>query len=415
MIRFSTRRSFLNQASLIALSPTIPQFLCNSVMGSELHGGKVLVVIQLDGGNDGINTIVPYTDEGYAKYRPKLHIPTDKLIKISDSVALHPSLRPAADLLEAGQLAIVQGVGYPNPNRSHVVSNSIWQTARLDSTEHKSYGWLGRATDEQAVAADRSPHAIHFGDEATPNALRSRRSTVVSLAHLKDLELAEDSPRFQETDRESATTNDLLAFARRASSDALTTSHMIAELKSKYAEDSTSYPTTTLASRLKSIAMLIKSGFSTSVYYAIQSGYDTHANQLPTHSRLLSELAGALKAFQQDLKSAGLDDRVLTICFSEFGRRVQEDSSLGTDHGTAGPIFLSGSSVQPGLVGEAPSLTDLIDGDLKMQFDFRRVYASVLKYWLDVSPQKNLADAFDPMPLIASRHDVMVSTRWKSE
>jgi len=398
---------------LIALSSTVPQFLHRSVFASEATNDKILVVIQLDGGNDGINTLVPYNDEGYAKHRTALRIPTDKLIKINDRVGFHPALRPVANLLEDGRLAIVQGVGYPNPNRSHGVSRSIWQTARLDPSEHTTFGWLGRATDERAQATDRTPHSVLFGDEAIPIALRGRRSTAISLANLNDLKLTDvgmrsASPRSQasveaslKSQAEPTQPNDLLAFTRRASLDAYSTSDLIDELKSKHAEDASKYPPTILSNRLQSIATLVKSGFTTQVYYAIQSGYDTHAAQLPAHARLLAELAGGLQAFHNDLKSSGLEERVITLCFSEFGRRVQEDSSLGTDHGTSGPVFLAGSSVQPGLIGEPPSLTDLEDGDLKVQFDFRRIYASLLKNWLNVAPEKSLVGEFEPMPLIA--------------
>ena len=414
MTRASTRRTFLNQASLIAISSTVPQFLHRSVFASEATNDKILVVIQLDGGNDGINTLVPYADEGYAKHRIALRIATEKLIKVNDTVGFHPALRPAADLLEDGRLAIVQGVGYPNPNRSHGVSNSIWQTARLDPSEH-TFGWLGRATDERARQTDQTPHSVLLGDDAMPIALRGRRSVAISLANLNDLKLSnaeihssakasQEASAFTSNPRtESSPSDDLLAFTRRSALDAFTTSHLIDELRSTHAADSSKYPMTTLASRLQSIAALIKSGFTTQVYYAIQSGYDTHAGQLPTHARLLAELAGGLKAFHNDLKSSGLEERVITLCFSEFGRRVQEDSSLGTDHGTSGPVILVGSAIQPGLFGKPPSLTELDEGDLKTQFDFRRIYASLLKNWLNVASEKSLAGDFEPMPLIARR------------
>ncbi len=411
MNRISSRRQFLNQASLIALSPTIPQFLCNAVVGAEATNEKILVVIQLDGGNDGINTLVPYTDEGYRKYRDKLRIPTDNLIKVNEAVGFHPALKPVVELLEDGRLAVVQGVGYPNPNRSHDVSKSIWQTARLDPLEHQTFGWLGRATDQCVQENDQIPHSVLFGDEAMPIALRGRRSTAISLAHLNDLTLSDPSTR--RSNKQTATldnalqgrpanteSNDLLAFARRATLDAYTSSDLIERLKASYASDTAKYPSTALATRMQSIATLIKSGFTTQVYYAIQSGYDTHAAQLPIHSRLLSELAGALKAFHNDLKASGLEDRVITLCFSEFGRRVQEDSSLGTDHGTAGPVFLTGTSIRAGLIGDPPSLTDLEGGDLKSQFDFRRIYASLLQNWLGLSSQGPLSGIFEPMDLV---------------
>lgn len=393
------RRKFLQRSSLIAMAPTVPAFLSRTVHAAKPNNdGRILVVIQLSGGNDGINTVVPFADEGYTKHRDKLRIQTDRLIKVNDQVGLHPALRPAADLLEDGRLAIVQGVGYPNPNRSHDVSMAIWQTARFDPTEHKTFGWIGRAMDGQATPADGSPHSILLGNENPPISLRGRRSTSVSLAHLDDLKLKAGTSFFGTPAKN--TDNDLLAFARRASLDALATADLIDEVAKNSTGDNSSYPKTELAGRLKSIAQLIKADFSTPVYYAIQSGYDTHAAQLPTHARLLRELAGAMKAFLDDLKDAGIADRVLMLCFSEFGRRVKENASLGTDHGTAGPVFIAGSRVNSGLIGGAPSMSDLENGDLKMQTDFRQVYATILQDWLGIASKTALGGEFDKLKLL---------------
>ncbi len=394
------RRQFLRRSSLIAMAPTVPTFLSQTVCAAEpKDNGKILVVIQLSGGNDGINTVVPFADEGYAKHRDKLRLSTNQLIKVSDHVGLHPALRPAADLLEDGRLAIVQGVGYPNPNRSHDVSMAIWQTARFDPEEHKTFGWIGRAMD-RSTRADGSPHSILVGNENPPIALRGRRSTSVSLARLDDLKLRR-SAELHRTPIDKGG-DDLLAFARRATLDARSTADLIDEVAKNSASDTSLYPKTNLAGRLKSIAQFIKADFSTPVYYAIQSGYDTHASQLPTHARLLRELAGAMKAFLDDLDKAQLADRVLMLCFSEFGRRVQENASLGTDHGTAGPVLIAGSSVNPGMIGQPPSMTDLENGDLKMQNDFRQVYATILEEWLGVSCTSALGRSFDKLKLIAS-------------
>jgi len=321
------RRQLLQRSALIALAPTVPTFLSRTVRAMEPHNdGRILVVIQLSGGNDGINTVVPFADEGYAQHRDKLRLSTSRLIKVNEQVGLHPALRPAADLLEDGRLAIVQGVGYPNPNRSHDVSMAIWQTARFDPAEHKTFGWIGRAMDGHSAPADGSPHSILLGDENPPITLRGRRSTSVSLAHLNDLKLNSGTELFRTPVADSD--NDLLAFARRASLDARSTADLIDEVAKNSTTDGSSYPKTGLAGRLKSIAQLIKADFATPVYYAIQSGYDTHAAQLPTHARLLRELAGAMQAFLDDLQAAGLSERVITLCFSEFGRRVKENASL---------------------------------------------------------------------------------------
>ena len=398
------RREFVARSSLIALAPSVPAFLTRAARAAEnRRDGRILVVIQLSGGNDGINTVVPYADEGYAKNREQLRLPTEQLIKVNDHVGLHPSLRPAADLLEGGRLAIVQGVGYPNPNRSHDVSMAIWQTARLDRSEHKTFGWLGRAMDQRPVPAAGAPHAVLLGDESPPVALRGRRSTSAAMANLQDLKLTSRGA-IQENRAASAPVDrqDLAAFARRATLDAYATAELIDEVTQRAARSVSNYPATRLADRLKSVAQLIKADFATPIYYAIQPGYDTHAVQFATHSRLLRELAGAMKAFLDDLRAAQLDDRVLVLCFSEFGRRVKEDASLGTDHGTAGPVFVAGSQIAGGLIGPTPSLTDLEDGDLRVSLDFRQIYATLLEQWLQVSSQEALGGAFELLPLIVA-------------
>lgn len=396
MMSTTTRRQFLRSSPLIAMAPSIPLFLRSTAQAAPVaEPQRILVVIQLNGGNDGINTVVPVADEGYAKHRRELRLKADRLIGLTDEVSLHRSFRPVADLIEDGKFAIVQGVGYPNPNRSHDVSMAIWQTARLDREEHKSCGWLGRALDLREGSTGAAD-SILLGKESPPVALRGRRSMSVSLAHPGDLKLKNDL-QIMPADLGG---DDLLSFARRATLDARATADLIDDVAKISSSEESSYPKTQLASRLNSIGQLIKSGFTTPVYYAIQSGYDTHAAQLPTHARLLNELAGALKAFQNDLQAAGLDDRVLTICFSEFGRRVEENASLGTDHGTVGPVFAMGTKVKAGLLGTATDMTNLKNGDLRRQFDFRQIYATVLEDWLSINPEAILGSRFNKLPLL---------------
>lgn len=399
MAHHASRRQFLRQSLLIGMAPAIPAFLRSTALASANNSGeRILVVVQLDGGNDGINSVVPFANEGYAQHRKELRLGSDRLVKINDQAALHPSLRPLADLLDDGRLAIVEAVGYPNPNRSHDVSMAIWQTARMDRHDHKSFGWIGRAMDLRSGSTGGAADAVLLGSENPPVALRGRRSASVSLAHLDDLKLR---GRLLPQPSRKGEDDDLLAFARRAFLDARATADLIDDVEqTAQRERSKHYADSQLAGRLSSIARLIKSGFSTRVYYAIQAGYDTHAAQLPTHARLLNELAGALHAFQNDLQSAGLADRVLTLCFSEFGRRVRENASLGTDHGTAGPVFVMGSQVNPGLIGQPADLTDLDGGDLKMQFDFRQVYASLLRDWLSVPVEPVLGGSFPAVDLV---------------
>jgi len=404
-------RTSLQASSLLALAPTVPAFLARTVQAAQPErDGRILVVIQLDGGNDGINTVVPFGDEGYAKYRKVLRLPTNRLFKINKEVGLHPEMGEAAQLLESGRLGIVQGVSYPNPSRSHFRSMTIWQSAKVDLprpendiglTEDKAlYGWIGRALDEGPGPADGSPGTVFVGDATPPLAVRSRRSTTSTMTRPEDSVLTlPGETRLDSPLSENGT--DLTAFVRRSTLDAYITSARMSDVL-RVEDKGAKYPATGLAGRLRVIARLIKGGVGTRVFYTSQGGYDTHTVQLSIHDFLLAELSGALKAFLDDLAAAKLADRVLVLCFSEFGRRVQENGSRGTDHGTAAPIFLAGPKVNAGLLGEAPKVLDLQDGDLKMTTDFRRVYASVLRDWLGLPSRSALGGDFEPLPLFRS-------------
>jgi uncharacterized protein (DUF1501 family) len=407
-----SRRDFLKAAlrdsSLLALAPSVPGFLAATARAVEPdHDGRALVVIQLDGGNDGINTVVPFRDEGYARFRKALRLPSEKLLKLgngngdADAVGLHPAMTEAAKLLERGELAIIQGVGYPNPSRSHFRSMAVWHSARTDPEEHPGPGWLGRVFDERLARGDRSG-AYFVGEGAPPAALRGRRSAPAALERAEDFVLdGPADPRATLGGRgEDADAGDLAAFVRRSTLDAYAAADRMAELAR--ADRSTgSYRGGALGTRLALVARLLKSGAGARVYYTQQAGYDTHAGQLNTHARLLSELSAALGSFCADLAESGLADRVAVLCFSEFGRRVAENGSAGTDHGTAGPVLLAGRRVRGGLIGRTPSLLDLEDSDLRMGVDFRRVYASVLEDWLGLPSRDALGGAFEPLPLFS--------------
>jgi uncharacterized protein (DUF1501 family) len=400
-----SRREFLQTSTLVALAPTVPGFLAHTARAAApVRDDRILVVVQLDGGNDGINTVVPFADEGYARSRTVLRLPVDRLHKLTREVGLHPALRDAARLLESGRLAIVQGVSYPNPNRSHFKSMAIWHTANVDlprediadAQTKASLGWIGRALDEGSRPAGGAPGAVFVGAGSLPAALRSRRSVASAITRPEDSVLA--LTRGGAAAPEARRGDDLAAFVRRSTLDAYATSERMAEVLR--AEDKgASYPATGLAGRLRVIARLIKGSGGTRVFYTSQGGYDTHSLQLEPHANLLRELSGALKAFLDDLAAAKLAERVMVLCFSEFGRRVQENGSRGTDHGTAGPVLLAGPGVRVGLIGEAPKLLDLQDGDLKMTVDFRRVYASVLEDWLGLPSKPAVGGDFAGLSL----------------
>jgi len=387
------RRQFLQTSGLISLAPWIPAFLPGTVR-AEAAGkdGRILVVIQLDGGNDGLNTVIPFADENYAKYRKELMIKPKNVLKLNDSIGLHPGMTEAAKLFEDGQFTIVQGVGYPNPNRSHFESMGIWHRARLDSRQRDDNGWLGRAVE--SVARRDSADSVYIGDEAIPTALKGRRTNAISLEREADMALL-TSPT---TSKSPLRNDDLTRFVTRTQAQSFAAARQFDE-SHQYDGSAATYPTTNLARHLRLVSRLIKLGAGTRIYYASQGGYDTHSGQFYPHRELLSEFSGAVGAFLGDLKAAQLADSVVVLAFSEFGRRVQENGSAGTDHGAAGPVFLAGGKVRGGLVGEHPSLSDLDQGDLRMSIDFRSVYATILTDWLGIEAAPVLGGSYATLEL----------------
>jgi uncharacterized protein (DUF1501 family) len=382
-----TRRNFLKSTSLMALAPAVPLFIARTARAAAADkDGHILVVVQLDGGNDALNTVVPHADPAYEKLRPTLKIAKKNVVKLTDELGLHPSLKPLDILLQAEHLAVLPGVGYPNPNRSHFESMAIWHTARFDDEELNSYGWLGRALDPAAGTA-------YMLGGAVPTALRGRRSTAVALGRFEDVLLADPAAAKQSVGPNGG--EDLLAFVRRQAVDAHTSAEKLAKLG---AAGGASYPNTGLADRLRLAARLIKADLGARIFYTLQAGYDTHASQRFSHAALLAEFAGAVAAFFEDLKAAKLAERVTLLAFSEFGRTIKENGSAGTDHGTAGVVFLTGPGVKGGLSSTMPNLTDVAGGEPKMTTDFRRVYATVLSDWLGL-PTDGLGGTFDRLPL----------------
>lgn len=406
-----SRREFLKVSgggALVSFAPWLPTVFANTANASDASADEsVLVVIQLDGGNDGINTLVPFADDGYAKARNKLLQKTSELHKLNDHVGLHRSMKAAYELFQDDRLAIIQGVGYPNPNRSHFSSMKIWQTASMDSEDHAGYGWLGSALDQAAAdregqsEASAAKNAIFVGEQEMPVALWGRRSNAISLSRAEDLQL-ELSP-MPSADPNPTTRNnltDIEQFVQKQAVAAQSTAKALAQ-QNQDVGSTASYPDTGLASQLKFVSRLLRSGNTARVFYTIQLGYDTHSNQEFAHSRLLGEFSAALKAFLDDLKAAKLDGRVVVLAFSEFGRRAQENDSAGTDHGSSGPVFLAGSPIRGGLIGDTPNMTDLINGDLKTLIDFRQIYATLLSEWLDVPSNKILHHDFETLRLFS--------------
>jgi len=355
---------------------------------------RILVVVQLSGGNDGLNTVVPYRDELYAKSRPKLGIPSSDVIKLDDQLGLHPSLRSLEDRCSANRFTIVQGVGYPVPNRSHFESMDIWHSCHAKKDRTQS-GWLGRWISEQNSNPTTDSTVIHLGSEPLPLACQERGVQVPSLSSLEQMRLkskvidAQSLEMKSEKTASSEGSGSLLDFVSTSTVAALQVSERLEKILAQ-PDASGDFPKTAIGDKLRAVSRLILSGVKTRVYYVTLDGFDTHANQPDVHASLLRQWSEALSAFLSRLEQSGQQDRVLVMTFSEFGRRVSENASQGTDHGAAAPMFLAGPRLPKIIQGPNPDLSDLDDGDLKYKIDFRSVYSAVLDSWLGTDSRKAL-------------------------
>ncbi len=400
-----TRRSFIKGAAIVAASSSFaPSFLARTAYKALAGGNNQLVVIQLSGGNDGINTVVPYATQQYAESRLTLGIAKDQVLAIDGSVGLHPNLKALKALYDQKNLAIVQGVGYPNPNRSHFQSMQIWQTASPDNSMQT--GWLGRY-DEANLQGQRLG-ALNFGEQL-PRTFWTEHTVVPSIGSLNNYQFLTDPKAPDDKQAQIDAINrifsnpigrDAADFFRQAATDAFQTA---TELKSAVAgtKSTAQYPTTPLGRQLQLVGQLIGSKLGTRIYYVSMGGFDTHSGEKNTHDRLMQQLNDAVDAFTKDLQAQGAFGNTLLMTFSEFGRRVKENGSAGTDHGTAEPMFLLGGGVQGGLYGSYPDMGDLDSGDLKFTTDFRSVYGTVVADWLGADPGPVIGGAFPKLGLFA--------------
>ncbi len=392
------RREFMQASSGLAMGAALPLAFRRAAMAAEQSKREtVLVVIELTGGNDGLNTVVPFRDPLYKSARPNLKLSTGSVLKIDEQLGFHPSLSGFSELLEDSQLAIVQGVGYPNPNRSHFESMDIWHKATREKSER--FGWLGRTTS----LAETKLSAMSVGTGESPLALFSPAGPATSVRSLESyrLQTGEDRRKMMEkfANRKPTTSNGLLSLVQNSTASAYQTARRLENIAENAKK--TDYPQTNLGQRLQLVGQLISAELPERIYYVSHGGFDTHANQLDIHGRLLRELGDAVRAFQTDLQEQGQADRVLTMTFSEFGRRVKENGSGGTDHGVASQMFFVGPKVKTGVIGDHPRLDDLTDGDLKHHTDFRSVYATVLDRWLGVDAEAVLGRANENVPIFA--------------
>jgi uncharacterized protein (DUF1501 family) len=413
------RRKFLRHLGLLTGAGTVSMTLgdiplkafARPLFNATAADGKVIVLVQLGGGNDGLNTVVPYQDSNYHNARPSIRIRENDVLRLSNSIGLHPSLDPFKSLYDEGQLAVVQNVGYPNPNRSHFRSTDIWLSAS-DSNEYIEDGWVGRflakAFPEPETYNTSHPMAIQIG---------ASQSMLLQCTCQGQMGISfEDPNQFYQLINGSTADNDpppntiageQLRYVKQIAAQSIQYAQVIKDVADTV-ENKVQYPNSSLGRQLAIVAELIAGGLETPVYLTSVGGFDTHSNQSGSHANLLQNLANSVSAFMQDLKLLGVADRVVVMTFSEFGRRVEQNGSAGTDHGTAAPLFVIGQNVKSGIVGNNPNLEDLDNnGDLKYEFDFRQVYATLLQDQLGMSADKMgevLFGNFETLPLISVKH-----------
>ncbi len=440
-----TRRQFLSTGLVMAsAAATLPAFLNRSALALPMPGlgltsmpgvpeDHILVVVQLSGGNDGLNMVVPYSMDAYYRARPGIGIAANNVLKLGDyGVGLHPQMAGIKELYDGGMAAVIQGVGYPNPNRSHFKSMDIWHTADTTATGN---GWLGRYFDSECCGYGKGESGKAEGGKAEGGAKQRNSETAKQVSNQPGIAIGRTAPLamqgqsikpisfeseelfrwvgqdvhksledpYHKLERREAPAGDdsNSSFLMRTALDAQVSSDLIR--KAVRQKPLVQYPGNELGRQLQMVASMIRAGLPTRVYYVQHGGFDTHAQQGSgngRHANLLQQLSQAIKAFYSDLKAQENDGRVLTMSFSEFGRRVAQNASQGTDHGTAAPMFLFGPMVKAGVIGDHPSLTDLDEGDLKHRIDFRSVYAGILDGWLKADPKKILEGEYRALPVV---------------
>ncbi len=420
-----TRREFLhNGMSFVAMGIGMPALFMEAAQANTLgklaslgsspsSTDKILVLVEFGGGNDGLNTVVPYLDPVYQKLRPKIGVRKQEVIPIDKNLGLHPRMKPLMELYEKGHLAVVNGVGYPNPNYSHFESMDIWQLADPAHQMKERVGWVARYFNEDGhlktnplsglTLSGNMPLAF-TAEEMAASVYSQGQEDPFTSSNKGDTEAQAKLAARRAIYSQGTVANSHLDFIRKVGQHAYTNTTEIRTALATYdkkASKESRYPQyNDFANSMQSVAKLIIGGLSTRVYYVSVGGFDTHANQPYAHGQLLGTIAETLVAFFHDMESQGRMNDVTLMTFSEFGRRAEENDSNGTDHGTASMMFVAGGAVKGGVHGEHPSLTDLKDGDLKFTTDFRRVYANVLDSWLGADSQKVLGGKYDALKLI---------------
>lgn len=410
-----SRRKFIESGlGLMGMYLTMPHMLTLGAQAAQFNPravgkSKILVVVQMGGGNDGLNTIVPYCNGRYYQARPTIGIKPESVLPIDNQIGFNPIMSGMHSLYKNGKVAIVQSVGYPNPNRSHFRSIEIWQTAQPDKIEET--GWLGRYLDLADVSGrgtDNLFAAVNV-EPTLPKTLSASKVLVPSVSNVFDFRFRTDTQYVPDRQAQLKTFDaiyesfdlkrDNVDLLRKVGVEANQASDYLQQVVRGY-KGNVKYPDGNFGNGLKFIAQMIAGGVNSQVYTVNLDGFDTHTNQIGIQNRLLKQLSEGVSSFYQDLELHGLQDDVVIFAFSEFGRRVEENGGRGTDHGTAEPVYIIGSQVKGGVFGDHPSLSDLDAGDLKYQTDFRSLYATLLDRWLNADARQILGHNFDIIPFV---------------
>ena len=395
------RKEFLKIGSLASASFFVPKFLKAFEKGQLVPpGNKVVVILQLSGGNDGLNTVIPYRNDIYYRSRPGLGITKSNLIALNDEAGLHPALTSFSDAWNDGSMAILNNVGYPNPDRSHFRSMDIWHSAS-ESNEYVNTGWLGRYLDAQCNGCSMPTQALEV-DDVLSLALKGDHNNGIAFMDPKRLFGTSNEKFFKDISaaRHDHHHEDPVDYLYKTMAETISSADHIFK-QSRLHPTTTVYPETEIGRSLKTIASLIFSEINTKVYYLSLGSFDTHINQANQQQRLFAQMNAAVGAFVKDMKANNRFNDVLFFTFSEFGRRVSQNASGGTDHGTANSMFfLSGGLKEKGLLNALPNLSDLDNGDLKYNVDFKNVYATVLDKWLGADDKKILGKKFEQLKFI---------------
>lgn len=397
------RRDFIKNSALTAAGTfMVPAFMkpFEAMALNELSPYKNLVIVQLSGGNDGLNTVVPFGNDIYYQKRKGIAIKSEEVVKLTDMQGLNPNLSALKELYDQGWMTILNDVGYPNPDRSHFRSMDIWQSAS-DANQFLSTGWIGRYLDSNCETC-KFPYTAIEVDDSLSMAMKGSSKKGIALRDAGTLFKNTNEPFFKEMIKadQAHLDEENLGYLYKTMIETSSSASYI-QNTSKVYQQKFSYPNSGFSNQLKTVSKFINSGLKTRVYYVSMSGFDTHANQNQQQGRLLQQYAEGMNAFIKELKQNNKLDDTLVITFSEFGRRVEQNASNGTDHGTANNMFIFGGKLKKqGIYNPAPNLSDLDGGDLKYQLDFREVYGTILDKWLDVNNEQILNKKFNTLEFI---------------